>query len=70
MYVIGILRQVKIVSAGNNIDGQICEDVGQVLSAAEAFISLLCTLGKFLNRQMKDVFNPLFQNLLLPGRLD
>ena len=50
MYVIGILRHVKIVSAGNNIDGQICEDVGQVLSTAEAFISLLCTLGKFLNR--------------------
>ena len=50
MYVIGILRQGKIVSVGNKIDGQICEDVGQVLSAAEAFISLLCTLCKFLNR--------------------
>ena len=49
MYVLGILRQGKNVSAGNCIEGQISEDVGQVLSAAEAFISLLCTLGKYLN---------------------
>ena len=48
MYVIGILRQGKNVSAGNYIEGLISEGVGQDLSAAEAFISLLCTLGKFL----------------------
>ena len=49
MYVIGIPRQGKNVSAGNYIEGQNGEDVGQVLSSAEAFISLLCTLGEFLN---------------------
>ena len=41
MYVKGILRQGKNVSAGNYIEGLISEGVGQVLSAAEA--------GQFLN---------------------
>ena len=50
MYVLGILRQGMNVSARKFIEGQISEDVGQLLSAAEAFISLLCTLCKFLNR--------------------
>ena len=49
MYVLGILRQGMNVSARKFIEGQISEDVGQLLSAAEAFISLLCTLGQFLN---------------------
>ena len=44
-----ILRQGMNVSAEKYIEGQISEDVGQVLSAAEAFISLLCTLGQLLN---------------------
>ena len=50
MYGLIILRQGMNVLAGKYIEGQISEDVGQVLSAAEAFISLLCTLCKFLNR--------------------
>ena len=42
MNVIGIFRQGKILRAGKYI-------AGQILSSAEAFISLMRTLGKFLN---------------------